>query len=179
VGVGENPFFTPIADREFLWSQIVDTIDDYFKIQREQRVRAVGGELIPGRIDTFPTVGATLFEPWRRDSTPGFERLHSTLQTVRRRAQVAVTPTEGGYFVEVAVFKELEDLERPEHATVAASASPHDGSLVPTEPAAVGTAATLGWIPMGRDLSLEQQILREVRGRLADGAPRQRAGIDP
>jgi hypothetical protein len=166
-----NPYFTPICDREFLWNQIVDTIDDDFKIERETRVRVIGNEVLKGRIQTFPTTGSTLLEPWRRDSTPGFEKLHSTLQSVRRWAEVEVSPAEGGYLVEVAVFKELEDLERPEHATVGVVTTPHEGSPARGEPAVVGSAVRLGWIPLGRDVSLEQRILLELHGRLADGAP--------
>ena len=166
-----NPLFAPICDREFLWNQLVDTIDDYFKIQRENRVRVIGDELIEGRIETFPTVGATMLEPWRRDSTPGFERLHSTLQSVRRRAVVGVSPTEGGFLVEVAVFKDLEDLERPGHSTVNAATLPHDDSPDRNEPSTVESAVRPSWIPQGRDVSLEQQVLRELQSRLAGGTP--------
>ena len=85
--VGENPLVVPVTDSEFLWNQVVDTLDDYFKIEREERVRVIGGVWTAGRVDTHPVTGATLLEPWRPDSTRGFERLHSTLQSVRRRVQ--------------------------------------------------------------------------------------------
>ena len=169
--IGQNPFIAPVTDGEFVWNQVVDTLDDYFKIAREERVRAVGGVLTAGRIDTYPTTGATLLEPWRRDSTPGFERLHSTLQSVRRRAVVHVVPVERGFSIEVVVLKELEDLDRPEHASVAAPALRHDGSLVRTELAPARNPAVLGWIPLGRDLSLEQTILAQLQARLADSRP--------
>ena len=44
------------------------------QIRREHRVRMVGHVLMEGTIDTFPTIGSTLFEPWRRDSVSGFEK---------------------------------------------------------------------------------------------------------
>ena len=66
----ENPLFVPPMDRELLWNQTVDAVDDYFRIEREERVRLIGGVLTEGRIDTFPTIGSTILEPWRRDSTP-------------------------------------------------------------------------------------------------------------
>ncbi len=165
--VMQNPIFVPNTDREFVWNQIVDTVDDYFKIVREDRVRIVGGVLSEGRIETSATVGATILEPWRRDSTAGFERLHSTLQTIRRRAQVRVVPAADGYSVEVVVFKELEDVSRPEHATVGQSTSRHDGSLVRDDPTPDAGPVTLGWIPLGRDVTLEQRMLDEIYGRLA------------
>src|SRR5438132_11782156 len=92
----QNPMFVPAQDREFLWNQTVDAVDDYFRIEREDRVRLIAGVLTEGRIDTFPTIGSTLFEPWRTDSTMGYEKLHATLQSIRRRATVRVIPVDGG-----------------------------------------------------------------------------------
>jgi hypothetical protein len=163
----ENPLLVPIADREFLWLQVVDTVDDYFKIKREERVRLVGDVLLEGRIETFPTDGSTLLEPWRRDSTRGFEKLHATLQSVRRYAIVRVVPTDGGYLVDVAVHKELEDVDRPERATVGHAVERHDSSLVRSEQQPRDSPFTWRWIPVGRDASLEQRILSETRGRVS------------
>ena len=81
----ENPLFIPPMDRELLWNQTVDAVDDYFRIEREDRVRLIAGVLTEGRIDTFPITGSTIFEPWRGDSTPGYQKLHATLQSIRRR----------------------------------------------------------------------------------------------
>jgi hypothetical protein len=164
--VVENPLFVPAMDREFIWNQTVDAVDDYFRIEREERVRLIGGVLTEGRIDTHPTMGSTLLEPWRNDSTPGYEKLHATLQSIRRRATVRVIPTDGGYLIEVHVLKELEDLDKPEHATAGGATLRHDGSLVRQEGAAGRYSVTLGWIPVGRDLTLEQQLLADLQARL-------------
>jgi hypothetical protein len=162
-----NPLPVAAIDREFLWLQVVDAIDDHFKIQREERVRQVGDVLLEGRIDTLPQDGATVLEPWRRDSTPGYERWHSTLQTVRRRAAVRVMPAENGFLIEVAFFKELEDLVASSSAAAGQAAVRNDGSIDhntdrpgPGRPLAV-------WIPLGRDVSLEQQILAQIQARLS------------
>ena len=40
---------------------------------------------------------------------------------MRRRAVVRVIPAQGGHWVDVAVFKELEDVVKPEHATAGAA----------------------------------------------------------
>ena len=164
----QNPLLVPVADREFLWSQIVDTVDDYFKIAREQRVRPVGDVLLEGRIETYPTDGSTLLEPWRKDSTPGFEKLHATLQTIRRYAVVRVVPTDGGYLVEVTVQKELEDLPRPENATAGRAAVRHGSAPIPNQGPASDIPAARSWIPIGRDVSLEQRILHQIQGRVAN-----------
>lgn len=165
-GQVENPLFLPPLDNEFVWNQLVDAVDDHFRIEREERVRLIGGILTEGRIDTFPTVGSTLLEPWRGDSTPGYEKLHATLQSIRRKATVRLIPTEGGSLVDVVVQKELEDLDKPEHATAGGATMRHDGTLVRREGAPGRYSVTLGWIPIGRDCSLEQKILADIRRRL-------------
>lgn len=170
----ENQLFVPVSDREFLWNQVVDEVDDYFKIRREERVRLIGNVLTEGQIDTFPQIGSTKLEPWRHDSTRGFEKLHSTLQTVRRRAVVRVIPASNGYLVDVVVFKELEDVVQSEHASAGDMTLRYDDSLTRyqqngEDQARVGFGrSTLGWIPLGRDHSLEQQILANLRGRMTD-----------
>jgi hypothetical protein len=162
----DNPLFVPAMDREFLWNQTVDAVDDYFRIEREDRVRLIAGVLTEGRIDTFPVTGSTIFEPWRRDSTPGYEKALATLQSIRRRATVRVIPTEGGYLLDVVVQKELEDLDKPQHATAGGATLRYDGTLVRQEGAAGRYSVTLGWIPIGRDFTLEQRILADITARL-------------
>jgi hypothetical protein len=80
-------------------------------------------------------------------------------------------PTQGGYLLDVAVFKELEDLIQPEYATVGNATLRHDSSLVRNEEDEPLPPGTLGWIPLGRDVSLEQQILSNLRGRLTNVGP--------
>lgn len=153
-------------DREFLWNQCVDAIDDYFRIQTESRVRVDAGILTEGQIHTYPTTGSTWLEPWRTDSTRGYEKWHATFQSIRRRATLRVIPTEGGYLIDVYVLKELEDLDKPENATAGGATMRHDGTLVRQEGAAGRYSVTLGWIPLGRDMTLEQQILADLQARL-------------
>ena len=178
IGAGyplENPIYVPVDDHEFVWNQVVDTIDDYFQIEREERVRIVGSVITEGRIETMPQTGATIFEPWRRDSTRGYEKLHATLQSIRRRASVRVMPVASGYSIEVSVFKELEDVQRPEHSTVGQLTPRHDGSLVRGSQEHEETTVALGWIALGRDATLEQEILANIRSRLAVQSPFERA----
>jgi hypothetical protein len=165
----ENPLFVAATDREFLWNNLVDTVDDYFKVQREERVRLVGGVLTEGRIETFYATGSSYLEPWRTDSTPGYEKLHATLQTIRRRATVRVMPAPAGYLIEVTVDKELEDLDHPEQANIGQQTPlRHDGSLNRLNgPVQVGPQS-LGWISLGRDASLEQRILLQLRAKFTN-----------
>lgn len=161
-----NPLPVPVTDYEFLWQQLVDEVDDYFRIEREERVQLVGGVLTEGRIETYPLAGATILEPWRRDATHGYERAESTFQSIRRRATIRVTPTAAGYLVDLAVFKELEDVNRSENAPSGGVSLQHDGSLVRVELAPDTGPITLGWIPLGRDTVLEQRMLAELLKRV-------------
>lgn len=162
-----NPLPVPVVDREVLWNQLIDTVDSYFKIQREERVRQVGEVLVEGRIETYPLDGATLLEPWRKDSTPGYEKLHSTLQSVRRRAVVRVLPTDSGFLIDVAVYKELENVGRPQRDLGSHGAIHQEPAPNPSQERFQGGQVSLGWIPTGRDVTLEQQILAEIRSRLS------------
>ena len=162
-----NPIYVPIVDRELVMDQISDELDDYFRIYREERVRLVDHVLTEGWIETHPKIGATLFEPWRRDSTKGFERLHATLQTVRRFAKVRVIPTADIYAIDVKVYKELEDRLAPERATVTAKFEKPFQSIEDDRPNSLADIPNRGWIPMGRDFSLEQQILRNIETRIS------------
>ena len=49
----DNPLVVA-GDTDFVWNQIVDTLDDYFRIQREQRVQNPGVAATEGLIETFP-----------------------------------------------------------------------------------------------------------------------------
>ncbi len=175
-----NPLRVAVSDREVAWDTVVDAVDDFFKIEREERVKLVGDILTEGQITTFPQSGATLLEPWREDSVNFTERLESTLQSIRRRATVRVVPEAEGYLIDVVVLKELEDVPRPMHATAGGATFRYDTALdddTEAEPILgrqVGDAPrpvanpqpTAGWIAQGRDTALEQAILFRIQERL-------------
>ena len=175
-----NPILLPIANSQCAWEQVVDVIDDYFRIEHEEPIRPVGNLLTEGSITTVPEVSPTIFEPWRHDTVDPDERLENTLQTMRRRAVVRVIPTPGGYNVDVQVFKELENMAKPEHATAGAATFRYDSTLSGIIDPITGQQATLGWIPRGRDTSLEQCIISDLMSRCAPcstgQSPRGRGG---
>ncbi len=163
----ENPLFVAVDDREYFWNQLVDSMDDHFQIIQEDRVQAIGGILTEGRVETAYKLGSTFLEPWRSDSTQGYQRLNASLQTIRRRAIARVIPSPGGLLVELTVEKELEDLNRPEFSTIGQSAERHDGTQVRADKIQKQNTTTLGWIPQERDCDLEKRILSDLRDRLA------------
>lgn len=166
--VSANPIYIPVTNQDWAWEQIVDVVDDYFRIERENRVQLVGHVLTEGRIDTFPQIGATLPELHRPDSVGRYNRWESTFQTIRRRSVLRVIPEQGGYLVDIAVYKELEDLPHPENATAGAATFRNDNSLVSSVSEPVSrTRLSKHWIPLGRDVAVEQQMLAEIQARLA------------
>ena len=141
----ENPLFIPQTDNEFVWNQLVDELDNYFKIRREERVRIVDNMLTEGWLETYPVSGSTLLEPWRRDSTPGYERRLATLQSIRRWSRVRVIPATGGFRIEVNVYKELEDLDQPENASAGGSTLRYDDAIDERQTSASGPMRTAGY----------------------------------
>lgn len=162
----ENPLFVAHTDSELVWNQIVDELDDYFRIRREERVRIVDNVITEGWIETYPVAGSTWLEPWRKDSTPGFERWQSSFQSIRRWARVRLIPAPGGFRIDVAVFKELEDLDQPTGASVGGATFRHDNSRERDDETARSGPDEYGWIPLGRDSCLEQRILSNLVARL-------------
>jgi hypothetical protein len=156
----ENPLFVPLGPWSDPYNHIfetaLDVVGEYFEVSYSNRY--------DGRIETFPRISPGLEQPWKPGSPDCYQRLEATLQSMRRRAIVLIQPAEdGGYFIEVTVYKELEDLPQPTRMLAG-------GSAFRTEPTVerqfeVIDAAVFesNWIPKGRDAVLEQLILQRLR----------------
>lgn len=162
----QNPLFVPAVDREFLWSQLVDELDNYFAITREERVQLVNGVLTEGYVETKPRIGSTILEPWRSDSEDGYPTWLATFQTIRRQAKTRVIPTQGGYLIDLLVNKEIEDLDKPQHATAAGTLPRLESTLTGQQGRPGRFSVTKGWIGGGRDSDLEARILANLRDRV-------------
>ena len=144
----DNPTLLRISNNELVWEGVEDVVSQYFRIEREDPVRCLGGTLTEGRIDTFPKPGATLLEPWDHDSADSYERLESTLQSIRRYAVVKIIPAQnGGFWVDVAVYKELEDVRRPEHATAGSATFRNDVSVTGNDHSTAATPVSISLDP--------------------------------
>lgn len=179
-----NTVTIPPIDAEVVWNRLVDVVDDYFKVSREQRVVFAAGMPTEGLIETFPQTGATLLEPWRADSVGFYERLECTLQSIRRRSVIRMQPDPAGWRIEAVVTKELENLPRPMRATTGGASFRNDDSLyrygtpLPTLGQQVGDqprpvaspSRSAGWIPLGRDPLLEKRMLDTFLARLGVAA---------
>jgi hypothetical protein len=149
-----NPVYVRANNGEFVWERTVDVLHEYhFELEREDKLGGV--------IETRYRVGSSWLEPWHADSVGPANRWESTLQSIRRKAFVSVTPVEGGYMIGVEALKELEDV---------ANADPKAGraTFLDNTPLArdldvvSGLPTPAGWIPEGRDPELEQSLLRSL-----------------
>lgn len=150
-----STIFVPGTNDEALWERTVDVVHDYFEIARENK--------LDGVIETQPKTGATVFEPWHRDSATGYDRLESTLQSIRRRAVVTIRKDEAGYVVNIQVFKELEDVPGLAANSPGAATFQTSNPLQRDLNLVVGQTAPSGWIVVGRDENLERDMLRALR----------------
>jgi hypothetical protein len=154
----ENPVYIPLGPTLYwkVFEQTIDIIDDYFEIAYANRY--------DGRIETFPRIAPGLGEPWK-PGTPDFEqRLEATLQTLRHRATVLIQPAnDGGFFVEVTVFKELEDLPKPSRATAGSATFRSDNTVERQFEVIDPTVYESKWIPVGRNTQMEQVILQRLK----------------
>lgn len=148
-----NPFFVPANSHEGVWERTVDVLHDYqFQIDRENKLEGI--------IETKYKAGSGLLEPWHHDSVGLRERLESSMQTIRRRAFVQITPADGGYLVGVQAYKELGDatgLSRRSESFRDYTPLQRDRNLID------GTETERGWITRGRDLRLEQALLDSLQ----------------
>lgn len=166
-----NPAHIGDVDPDFLWRQVVDSVDDYFRIDKEQPVRRDNMNWLEGSLTTYPAVSGTSLEPWRNDASRGFERLQSTFQTIRRKATVRIIPEVTGYLVDVQVMKEQEDVDQSQFSTAGAAAQRHDGTIVRHQNQLRQAPVTLGWYEIGRDRDLERRLMESILGRITNVEP--------
>jgi hypothetical protein len=162
VARANNPMFVPMPARndEMVWERAVDVVHDYrFEIERKNK--------LDGVIETQYRVGSGLLEPWHRDSIGIENRLESSLQSIRRRAFVSVTPTEGGYLVGVEVHKELEDLAGVAANSAGGATFEIDQPLRRDLSMVLGQSRPSGWISQGRDVLLERDMLSRLQATLS------------
>lgn len=149
-----NPIFVAGNNEEAIWERTVDVVHDYFDIGRENR--------IDGIIETKPKVGSSLFEPWHRDTVGLYNRLESTLQSIRRRGFIHVTASDGGYLIGVEVYKELQDIPNSGLPGAGAATFQQNNPLQRDLSLVVGQKSPDGWIVQGRDVVAEEAIVASL-----------------
>ena len=163
--VTPNPVYLPYGPKVYglVFERVLDVVDDYFEIAFSDRY--------DGRIETFPRIAPGIGQPWKPGSPDFYQRLYATFQTIRHRAVVLIMPArDGGYNVDVKVYKELEDLERPIRATAGSAIFRSDNQVERQYEVVDPTTYESSWIPIGRDVKLEQVILERLARLNMSGA---------
>jgi hypothetical protein len=157
---GGNPLFVAASNQEAVWERTVDVVHDYFEIEGPE-TPIIGSQ--PGVIRTRYKTGSSVFEPWHRDSHGLENRMESTLQSIRRRAFVTVTPAEGGYLIGVEVFKEIEDLPGVANNTAGGATFQQSNPLRRDLDLVTGQSTPSGWVILGRDELLEEDMIHRLQ----------------
>jgi hypothetical protein len=161
IGSGNNPGFIHLSQSpdayRYLFSRCLDVVGDTFDIDSARTSR------YGGIINTFPRIAPGLEQPWKPGSPDVYQRLLAFCQTIRHRCVVEITTGQnGGYFVDVKVFRELEDLQTPARST-AGEATVVSHSTIERQPVVIAPDQyETNWIPTGRDIALEQAILERI-----------------
>ena len=154
----ENPVYVPLGPDAYGtgFEKVIDVLNEYFEIAYSNRY--------DGRIETFPRIAPGYEQPWKPSTPSWYERLLATFQTIRHRAFVLIQlADDGGFFVQVIVYKELEDLPRPIRATAGAAAFRSDSTVDRQYEVIDPTVFERAWIPMGRDFLLEHAIAQKIK----------------
>jgi hypothetical protein len=153
----ENPVYVPLGPPSYpaVFEKVIDVLDDYFEIAYRNRY--------DGRIETHPRIAPGLGQPWKPGSPDLYQRAYATLQTVRHRAVVLIqVADDGGFFIDVKVYKELEDVPKPTAPNATASSFQSYPTVERQFEVVDATTFENSWIPIGRDTKLEQVILARL-----------------
>jgi hypothetical protein len=166
----QNPMYLPQGPLSYakVYEKVLDVLDDIWEIAYTNRYE--------GRIETHPGIAPGLEQPWKPGSPDFSQRLYASLQTVRHRCVVLITTADdGGYFIDLKVYKELEDMPIPIRATAGMATFQNpttvERQFEVIEPVVIDTS----WIPIGRDVKLEQVLLGRIAGCNFNTAPPQAA----
>ncbi len=154
----ENPVFVPLGPPSYgvVFEKVLTVLGEYFDIGRTDRY--------DGRIETLPRIAPGYEQPWKPGSPDWYERLRASLQTIRNRAIVLIQPAnDGGFFIKVTVYRELEDLPRPTNVTSGSAAFRTTTTVERQFEIIDPTVIEGGWIPIGEDHAFEQKILQKLK----------------
>jgi hypothetical protein len=156
-GPHENPLYIPQGPMAYarVFEKVLDILSEYFEIAYQNRY--------DGRIETAPKIAPGIEQPWKPGSPDFGQRLYAFFQTIRHRAIVTITTAnDGGYFIQVQVLKELEDLPAPTRQTAGESTFRLESTIQRQYEIVDLDLYESNWIPIGHDVKLEQVILERL-----------------
>jgi hypothetical protein len=154
----ENPLYLPLGPNSYgmVFERVLSVIGDYAEIRYSNRY--------DGQVMTFGKVSPGLEQFWKPGSPDFYQRIEATFQTIRHRGEVLIQAAEdGGYFVHVTVYKDLEDIPRPLRSTAGAASFRSDNTVERQYEVIDASVLDSNWIPLGRDVPMEQAILHKIK----------------
>jgi hypothetical protein len=157
----QNPMYLPLGPTRESYFKVFDcalsTLYDFGFVIAEH-------DVFEGRIETQPRIAPGILRPLRPGSPSLYDRLLETAQTYRHRATVLINPADnGGYWIKVTVYKELEDLPRPSRALMGSANFRTDNNVERKYEVVDPTLLESSWIPRGEDVDIEQQLLCRLK----------------
>jgi hypothetical protein len=159
-----SPVWVALSDGAYahVFEKVLDVVSETFDIAYANRYE--------GTIESYPRIAPGLEQPWKSGSPNLYQRLYATMQSIRHRAVVNIQRAEdGGFFVDVKVYEELEDLARPIRATAGAASFRNDPTVERQYEVIDASFFESNWIPIGRDHDFEQVLLRKITRCMAGG----------
>lgn len=153
----DNPLYVPQGPVSYdkVFTKTLDVVDSIFEIAYTSR--------FDGRIESFPYYAPGLEQPWKPGSPSFRERLLAFLQSIRYRCIVLITTADdGGFFIDVKVYKELEDVPTPVRATAGMASFRRFSTIERQYEVIEPSVYDSNWVPIGRETALEQVILQRL-----------------
>jgi hypothetical protein len=139
-----------------VFEKVLSILSDYFVIATANRYE--------GRIVTHPRIAPGLERFFIAGSPDWDERLLATLQTIRHYAIVKIAAAQdGGFWIDIKVYKELEDLPQPTRALAGGAIFRSDATVERQFEVIEPTFTSSSWIFLGQDEALEQAILQRIK----------------
>lgn len=160
-----NPVFIELGHRQYghVFETCLKTLLDYdFEILESNRY--------DGRIETRPRVAPGVFRFFMPGSPDFRERVLATTQSYRHRVSLNIQPADNsGYFIEVIVRKELEDLPKPVRGSVGGAVFRSENTVERQFEVIDPAFFEPSWIFKGRDEAMEQELIRRLVSCLSAG----------
>ncbi|RJP40667.1 MAG: hypothetical protein C4547_02370 [Phycisphaerales bacterium] len=149
-----------ITDADALFDAAVETLRQRrFRLDRVDRRERV--------VTTHPASSQHFFEAWRRDVATAYDWIDSTVNPVRRQAQVRVIEHESGIELEVTVLRQRRSMPDRQFNDAGAAYQFFGYSLPATTGAERITREDETWLSRGRDAAMEARLLDEILSRAA------------
>jgi hypothetical protein len=134
-----------------------------FRLDRQDREQGV--------ITTFPETTANWFEFWRPQPQPAYYWLEANGETVQRQATLRLTPAgSGAYDLQVQVDRFRYSLPERQVTNSAEALRLYSNAIPTYSGTTERPAETAHWIPLGRDATMESQVLRQIIRRYGGNA---------